>query len=57
MKTKYFGLKKTAGKGRSQIGNLMIQRYASFLAQNGGLQVSENKQCLVRFYLTKQLTN
>ncbi len=43
---KYFGLRKRAGKGRNQIGNLKIQRYASFLAQNEGLQVSENRQCI-----------
>lgn len=30
-------------KGKSRIGSLEIQRYASFEAQNGGLQVSETQ--------------
>lgn len=34
------GLKRIAGIDRNQIGIQETQRYVSFLAQNGGLQVS-----------------
>lgn len=36
-----FCSKKTAERDRIQIDSLGIQMYASFLTQNGGLQVSE----------------
>lgn len=36
-----FCLKQKAERGRNQIGSLVIQRCASFLAQNEGLLVSD----------------
>jgi hypothetical protein len=46
---KCFWLKKRAGRGRNQTGSLEIQMYASFLAQNAGLQES-----VITHYLSVQ---
>ena len=45
---------KTTERGRNQIDSQEIQRYASFLAQNGGLQVSEDTQHLNEIKIIKQ---
>lgn len=37
-------LKRRVGRGRTLIDSLEIQKCASFLAQNGGLQGSENRR-------------